>query len=329
MKKLSILGVALLTVSGCTTLALEEYTAKQNMSSGNCRDRLVLDCLATIAANPNTLPSFALMPNGITTTTDNVSVGHTVTWAALKYTSEALAIGANRQPKGQWTVDPAVDYARLKALHAACLWIVVGPDVATRAYPGILESQSKYLDDQPHFNVAHRLEMFRPCWLHAGCLKDVPSNAWYKAHHGRTWVWVMPDDAEAFSQLVLVFQDIATLDIGVIYSPPILVQLTTYTATKVPDLSDKTKAATVSTTEWRAVKKEFKHAIEDAIQSGKVVEFTRADWLAYTNPWFGTRTAPGTPATSLLVRPGTSIQLPGISPVPEHPRPAPSLFNLQ
>ncbi|MGH7169971.1 MAG: hypothetical protein ACRELG_06825 [Gemmataceae bacterium] len=311
MKKISLLLMKVLIVcTGCTTVSLEQYTLNQNRSSGDTRDRLILNCLATVAADPNTSPSFAIYTGGVTTITDSVMLGHTITWQAVKYTLEALALTANRQPKGQWTADPVDEYQQIEALHAACLWALFGPDSARTAYDAILGDPKVLLDNKPHFGVEERLNKLPPKWLHVGRHKDVPSCARYKGHCGDTWVWVMPDDSESFAQFTLVFQDIATLDPTIMAAPPLIVQLTAFELTKLPDTAENTKSATIATSQYRFVKPEHRAevdaAISDGIKNGKV-NLTRAQWLAYTEPYFGQRdgtgiTSLGTASSSLTGR---------------------------
>jgi hypothetical protein len=329
--------LALATCHGCTTVSLTEYTINQNRTAGECRDRAVLDCLASVAANPDSLPSYAVYSNGVTTLQDTVNPGYTATWAPAKATANALAITASRSPKGLWTVDPAADYERLEAFHAACLWVLFGPERAWAQHPEILGDAQEYLNQKPHFGVASRLAKLPPGWLRVGNLTDVPVNAYYKSHCGKTWVWVMPDAAESFAQFVLVFQDIATLDLNNVYSPPLVIQMTTYGVSNLPDASDPKKAVTISTTEPRAVKLAYRDYINKAIQAsldtGKPVALTRTQWLEYTEPWTGLRMAPVlSPAASMPSRTPAGIQL---SPsATSHPatrmiRPAPEVkFNL-
>jgi hypothetical protein len=290
---------AIVTSSGCTSMSLERYTINQVASSGECRDKSVLSCLATVAADPDRLPSFALYGDGVTTVQDQVSLSSTTSWTrgVGSFALESLGVTAFRSPKGQWTVDPIVEYERLTAVHCACLWVLYGQAKAWDACPEILGDTEQYFNDKPHFGVASRLEKLPQGWVHCGCLEDVPPCARYKGHCGHTWVWVMPEDSESFAQFTLVLQDIATLDQSSIYSPPLLVTLTTSRRTELPDLSgDPAKnVEPISFQEVRAVKLEYRKEIEEAIRKAmnnpnEPVNLSREQWLACTDPWFGTRT---------------------------------------
>jgi hypothetical protein len=308
MKKLALaIALAGVACTGCTTVALTEYTRQQISAAGDCRDEAVLNCLATVAADPDILPSYGLYSAGITTFTDSAAISHTVTWAPLANTLEVLALSGSRSPRPQWTFDPTVEYEKLQAMHAACLWAVCGEERAKAQYPEILGSQEEFLDQKPHFAVEYRLRQIPPGWLHVGCAKDVPACVRYKAKKDHRWVWIMPEDHEAFAQFTLTLQDIATQDVSAYYSPPIVMQLTTSYVTKVPDPNDKTKATTINTNEFRTLKPQYKQAIENLIQTslvtGKPIQVTRAQWLEYTDLYTGVRSsATGTPATSLSAR---------------------------
>jgi hypothetical protein len=338
MRRIWVLALmALWGASGCTTVSLTEYTLNQNLTAGQCRDQAVLDCLAAVAANPETLPSYALYSNGITTLQDTVNPSYMGTWGIIMLTRHALAVTASRSPRGLWTVDPMADFERLEAFHAACLWALFGPERAWAQHPEILGDSQEYLNQKPHFGVAARLAALPPGWVHVGGPHDVPAAACLKGHCGKTWVWIMPELAESFAQFVLTFQDIATLDLNIVYSPPLVIQLTTSEVTNLPDPSDPKKAVTISTTEPRAVKPAYRNTIERAIQasldSGNRVALTRAQWLEYTEPWTGLRTAPVlSPAPSMPSRTPAGISL--LPPSPAQPatrmiRPAPEVrFDL-
>lgn len=336
--------------TGCASFVLKEYTLQQAKSAGEGRDSLVLRALATVAANPDALPSFALYSSGITTITDSATLNFTDTWAPFKYLLYNLGFTVSASPKGQWTVDPTVEYQQLQAMHAACLWALFGPECAARAYPtGILGDPQQYLDGKPHFGVEKRLSTLRPGWVQIGRLQDVPHCARFKAHKGKTWVWVMPQDSESFAQFTLVLQDIATLDAAIIASPPILVQLTTVQTTSLPDPTagpGGNKNVAIKSLEIRAVKKEYKELIEKAIQAGISAEegktgkvnLTWAEWMAYTEPWAGVRgqsgstpTTPSPASTSMSVAAPTGVLLttpnpaaPSLPPTPSPIGPLPS-----
>lgn len=312
-----VLAIALGS-TGCTTVSLERYTLNQVHTSGECRDSTVLNCLAAVAADPDTVPSFALYGDGVTTVQDTIGLSSTTSWTRMvnSFALETLGVMVSRSPKGQWTITPTLEHERLEALHAACLWAICGPEKAIADHPGILGEHQQYLDQKPHFGVEDRLAKLPKGWVHAGCLTDVPPCALFKGHAGKTWVWVMPEDAESFAQLTLALHDIATLDFSSIVVPPLVVTLTKYGVTKLPDVLGGGKGfEAISYNEFRVVKPQFKTLIEERIRDGMAktgkVNLTWAEWIEYTDPFIGVRPA-GTPATATPT-PQTASQL-SISP---------------
>jgi hypothetical protein len=314
------LAVMAVVCCGCTTDSLKHYTLTQNRTGGEARDRSVLDCLAAVAANRDILPSFSIYSAGVATVTDSLTLGDTVWWTPATPILEVLALTGSRSPKGQWTVDPAVEYERLEAMQAACWWVLEGPEIGVPAYSQILGDPAKLLDNKPHFGVDWRFERIRPGWLCIGSRREVPACARYTGHYCDTWVWVMPDQTDSFAEFTLVLQDIATLDPTIITPPPILVQLTRNKITKLPDPADKTKKETIATTEIRAVKMDYRDTIDKAIReglkTGKGVDLSQRQWIDYTDPWFGQRTGNTVAAAPSLTGRAQPTELPGIPFIP-------------
>jgi hypothetical protein len=209
--------VLLLAVAntGCTSMALERHALSQSQSAADFRYRAAMHALAMVAAEPETLPSYALLSNGIASVTDTGIANPATTWvgSAVKFGFHALAFTGSRAPQAQWTVDPVADYTQLEAMRYACRWALAGQ-------PAIGPDGARYLADPeldtspgPHFGVADRLARLSAGWLRSGRACDVPSDACYKDHCGDTWVWITPDGMEGLSGFTLVLQDIATLNV--------------------------------------------------------------------------------------------------------------------
>jgi len=279
---------------GCTTVALEQYTLAQIRSLGELRDREVLHCLAQVAANPDTLPSFAISSDGTTRITDSITLSGITTWtrAVNGFATQTLTGNANRSPMGTWTIDSVGDFERLEAMRCACLWALRGePQCGVDCE--LLDDPQLHPNGRPHFGVADRLARLPAGWVQVGSLKDVPHKACCKAHCGHTWVWVMPEFAEAFAQFELAMFDIALLDYATIYFPRLLVTLVRDDSTKVKDVTDPTKDQAISIQEVRAVKPEYREAVESVLRqtmrgSGKAL--TYAQWIEYTEPYHNPRT---------------------------------------
>ena len=81
MRMFWMVAIGLLSATtGCTSLSLERHTLSQIQSSGEYRYQATLDCLATVAANGNALPSYYLLSSGTTKITDTAMVNSATVW---------------------------------------------------------------------------------------------------------------------------------------------------------------------------------------------------------------------------------------------------------
>jgi hypothetical protein len=289
---------------GCTTVSLKDYTLDQINSVEEYRVDATLDCLTTVAAHPDTLPSFGLLASGVTHVQDTGSVNSITTWTrALKgFATESFGLSASRSPIGQWSVDPVASYSQLDALRAACRWAVFGPEAAWNESPGLLLDPAVYYSPQePRFNVAWRLERLPRNWVHVGRKSDVPKCAAYEAHCGDVYIWVMPQEKWCFSEFILVMHDIATNnpDAGVL-SEPLLVTITrTFPINGRPTscygASILENPNSLSFVEYRVVRPEYRQRIEEKLaqahDEGKCVRISEAQWIEATYAYNGNRTS--------------------------------------
>ena len=115
---LILLSVAIAS-AGCTTLALERHTINQSCSAADYRYRATLHCLATVAANPDTLPSYAMLSSGLTSIT-NTGVFNSLSafkGSAVVFQSSGFGLTGTHAPMQQWTVSPVADYTQLEAMR--------------------------------------------------------------------------------------------------------------------------------------------------------------------------------------------------------------------
>jgi hypothetical protein len=338
MKTLKRIGlmITVATLFGCTTTSLRLYTLGQINTIEEYRKNAALECLATVAASPDTLPSFALLANGATHLQDTGTVTSNTVWTrALEgFATESLSLTASRTPLGQWTVDPVASYVQIEALRAACRWAVFGPEAAWNESPGLLlDPATDYAPLEPHFGVANRLAQLPPNWVHVGHRGDVPKNVVCKAHRSDTWVWVLPTDELFLSEFILILHDIATLNPDAAgYSAPLLVTITRQyptnlsaaDASKSSGGADKTATSngekenggasngtvrsgsdsnkqSLTFVEYRVVKPEYRRFIEsqlaEARSAGGDVNMTEGQWIEATYAYNGNRTAAKAAAT--------------------------------
>jgi hypothetical protein len=216
MKK--FLFLVLLTVlsnAGCVATSLERHTINQSQSAADYRYQATLHALAMVYADPNTLPSYALLSNGITSVshTGIASSATTLMGRPLIFASEAIGLTGAHSPQISWTVDPVADYTQLEAMRCACRWVLEGQEHLGPDCCHILADPEEDMTDGPHFGVAQRLSRLPGGWLGCGRGCAVPHGACYADHCGDCWVWVMPEGLEGLAGFTLALQDIATLNV--------------------------------------------------------------------------------------------------------------------
>ncbi len=214
--------------TGCTSLSLERQSLGQIHATRDYECEAALNCLAAVAADPTTLPPFAVLSDGVAKVSDTGTVSSSTQWtrAVGSFAMQTLGVTGAHSPQLTWTIDPVADYPQLLAMRAACRWVLSGPEHADCEAPGILNSPALDPSPGPHFGVIDRLSRLPAGWLHHGGLRDVPVCACYKGHCGSTWVWVTADGIEGLSDFILVLHDVATLDPNAaLFAPPLLVNL--------------------------------------------------------------------------------------------------------
>jgi hypothetical protein len=211
--------VLMYACSGCTMLSLERHTLAQTGTAVDLRYHEVLDTLALIADEPRSLPVYASIYAGTAQVTDSAQLGGTTVWQHVINQNGYGSQNANPQVSHQigqnWTVDPIVDPEKLEAIRAACLWVTWGRERVTTDGISLLASPDQ-VPGMPgrHFGVMDRLATLPHGWLCMGSRKDVPARAAYKANHGSTWVWVMPNEIKGLADFSLAIQDIARVNIN-------------------------------------------------------------------------------------------------------------------
>ncbi len=297
---------AAVACSGCTTMSLERHTANQVQSLVDFRYQQTLDCLAAVADNPASLPSYSLLSAGITKISDTGGLASTTVWqhtvpaaasgiAIRGFASEGLGATLGRAPTLSWTLIAVADHSQLEAMRCACQWALYGPTEACGSCSSLLANPEPISNTPgPHYGVVDRLRRLPACWLHVGHLSEVPLTAAYKSHCGDRWVWVMPDGMQGLADFTLVLQDIATLDANDCVLPQIVLKLTwTEPAPPKPAAGKPApvKDSSMSCTEYRVVKPEFVTKVEAMLFDSKnPVRASRDDWEAWTTPLPGRRT---------------------------------------
>jgi hypothetical protein len=247
---LPILILAICAGPGCTNLALQQATVSQATSASDLRYKQVIENLAMLSSDPSMLPAFSSIYAGSTDVTDTLTASSASGWLrhAAKafrystfYANQSADFMGSRAVKANWTLDPTVVPEKLRAMRAACQWVIVGPENVGPDVKYLLDYvPDTYVEDQDaqgnyrgmkcvpgsgsgfYFNVAKRLDYIQqqPPWLHhSDRYIDIPHRACYWAHCGGHYVWVEPEGMECLSQFLLVLQSIARCNIASAHFP--------------------------------------------------------------------------------------------------------------
>jgi hypothetical protein len=227
--RISLLLLILAISPGCATTALKRAALAQAGSSGDLRYKEAMENLAMIASNPDLLPAYSSIFAGTADITDTLKGTPASVWArtALKpfryatyFSTQSADFSGTRAVKGTWSLDPTVVPEKLRAMHAACRWVILGPE---RVGPNITYLMAYDGHEAGYyFDVRDRLDWLQhqPAWLHYADRRiDIPHNACYWAGCGGKFVWVGPDGMASLSEFVLVLQKIARADFGTLYFP--------------------------------------------------------------------------------------------------------------
>jgi hypothetical protein len=216
------MAILLFSSAGCTMLSLERHTAEQTASTDDLRYREVMENLARSAANPSVLPSYATIYSGSVQVSDTLGIISTTAWQHVVaapvqngFSSEMANPSEQRQIQQNWALDPIIHSSKLEAMRACAKWVLLGQGSLDEEEIGLLISPDVAAPGpHRHFDVVSRLAALPEGWLHVGGLRDVPVHACYKAHCGKTWVWVDQAGMKGLANYCLILQDIGRVNIN-------------------------------------------------------------------------------------------------------------------
>jgi hypothetical protein len=208
----AILASALL--AGCTAAALDRHTVDQTISSSDLRCQIVMDCLASAAANDGQIPAFSTVTDGLTQVVDTGKFESKVTLPSLGPT---FTLTGTRAPEAQWTLDPAGTPEKLQAIQAACCWALYGRPTNV----DVIDLLIKY-------KVYDSLDELPANWLGCGRKCDMPKTTCYTGNCCGTYLWVTFGGTCGLSEVTLILMDIATTD-------PTSIQVSATVTFTVPD----------------------------------------------------------------------------------------------
>jgi len=124
--------VAALAATGCASDQLHFASNRQMSSEPDIYNQQVLDNLARLAADPNTLPYFNTLDSGVPQVTDRLTFG-----GLLVFPAQTLVKQLHNQRGGQlgplagerdvnlnWVIKPVNDESRLRAMRCLYLWVL-------------------------------------------------------------------------------------------------------------------------------------------------------------------------------------------------------------
>jgi hypothetical protein len=212
--------------TGCTALSLRRNTIDQAETYMDMNYKQVMENLAMIYCEPESLPSCSVISYGTMDVLDSLTGTTGVTMSTVPVVG-ALDFPAQRTIKGNWAATPVVTPEALRALQMAFRHVLFRDPVFSCAIGhNQYVSLAKYKACAPqgfYFGVADDLaDIDATCgqWLGKGTKKEAPKDARYEAHCGDKWVWVCPNGMAGLSKFTLVVQTIVKqLNLPAIFYP--------------------------------------------------------------------------------------------------------------
>jgi hypothetical protein len=206
MTRFLVLGAMMLTLgTGCNTGQLRFTTLRLTTTIPDLQKRQVLDNFLGMASDPSALPYFSVVTAGTATINDFGSGNVSFLGSARIYTQGTYGpFSAGRSVNTNWSINPVSNPDRLRAMRAA-YDMVLRPDAVDPVDARKLQEILKMTKSDPEIDSG---------WVCIGGKHDVPKDACVVAHHGKHYVWVMPENTKEFNDFVLQILNIAT------YVPP-------------------------------------------------------------------------------------------------------------
>jgi hypothetical protein len=164
------------------------------------------------AAEPDTVPFYALPNKGINTIQQTATPSGGVSWdyaflgTAGKFLNHAdkksLGLMFNQQNIETWNTDSILDPDRLQLMRCA-YQRALGYQCPDPSCNGLL---IEFFKPEPQLLAP----MLNPGWVHVGTWKDVPVHAAHVGHYGKVCAWVMPEDMNSLALFALAMLDIST-----------------------------------------------------------------------------------------------------------------------
>ena len=201
-------------LSGCQEARLRDRTLMQAGTVNDLYYMQALNNLAMMHSNPSLIPYFAQPTQGTNQSQRSLMANYTPGWdfitakgafiARWLFDKNTAAFGGTVQNAETWQTAPTTNPDKIYLMKAA-YWKTMGqpPD-------GFDELFSCFLKQYPSPFCGEYANALEPGWYGLGSKMDVPKEACYVGHCGKTYVWVLPENVERLSGFTLAIMNIVT-----------------------------------------------------------------------------------------------------------------------
>jgi len=231
--------------AGCQSAMLRERTAVQANTITDLYYQQIMDNIAMHAANPEALPYFSYPATGGNSVQRTLTGFYQPAWNLVNYATLGAAtayhylfnqqtaqLNASSQNIETWNTATTTDPDKIQlmgfAYEKAFGSIEAGHDQALRKLLNVPNSDDRIelnptVRDPAGYGVGQRVygslapivnldyySKIQSGWFSVGSKCDVPKDACYVAHCGKTYAWVMPNQTKDLANFTLAILDIAT-----------------------------------------------------------------------------------------------------------------------
>lgn len=197
--------------TGCNQIQLRGTSIRQARTVADLQCQQVLDNLAMFVANPQTLPSYALVDQGAVLVDSTATAGVNVIWNPYTLMTWAFTPSGVRHSSGNWVMKPIGNPVRLEAMRFVYQVATAGQYVSDGS--AVCTSCDKALKP---FGITCNdyCKIPPPGWFQCGKRCDVPHSARYVGNYDHLYVWVPPEGEDSLARLSLTMLQIAMAPIG-------------------------------------------------------------------------------------------------------------------
>ncbi|WP_169980042.1 hypothetical protein [Tautonia rosea] len=202
--RIAVMFAASSVLTGCMSDQLRYTSSRLPSSLPDITQNQILTNLARTAADPSAIPFFALISDGVANVRDSGAVDASFQVRVKEFTRNTLGTGASREVTGNWSLKPTTNPDRLLAMRGAyrlALGLPIHPD-----------EEGEIIRFLGHTG----LNQIPAGFVRSGGKRDVPrkNETLYVGYSNGAYIWVTPDQAEAFARFTLVIQRLYLNELG-------------------------------------------------------------------------------------------------------------------